>query len=112
MQGMDENTGKLIGGEAHLRQSIRRILTTPIGSYPLRPEFGSKVPDLIDKPMTEETFLQINTAIIEALYTFEPRIQTLEVMLDTENISNGELSFNLKVVFQGQVVTLDGINVQ
>ena len=111
MQGMDENTGKLIGGEAHLRQSIRRILTTPIGSYPLQPEFGSRVPDLVDKPMTDETILLINMSIVEALYKWEERIQTVEVMLDTENISSGELSFNLKVVFQGQVVRLDGINV-
>ena len=112
MQGMDENTGALLGGEAHLRQSIRRIIMTPIGTYPLEPEFGSRVPELVDMPMTDETILLINSSIVEALYRWEERIESVEVMLDTENIGNGELFFNLKVVYEGQVVTLDGINVR
>lgn len=112
MQGMDENTGKLIGGEEHLMQSIRRIIMTPIGTHPYQRDFGSLVPELVDKPMTEETALQINTAIIEALYKWEPRIQTVEVRLDTETSQVGELNFNLKVVYQGQEVTLEGITVR
>ena len=112
MQGMDENTGKLIGEEEHLRQSIKRIIMTPIGTYPLQPDFGSRVPELVDKPMTDETILLINSSIVEALYKWEERIESVEVMLDTENSSSGELNFNLKVVFQGQVVNLNGINVR
>ena len=106
MIGMDENTGKILEGEAHLRQSIRRITMTPIGTHPLEPEFGSRVPDLVDKPMTEETILCINSSIVEALYRWEERIESIEVMLDPENIGNGALSFSLKAVFQGQVVRL------
>ena len=112
MQGMNENTGAVLGGEEHLRQSIKRIITTPIGTHPLRREYGSIVPYLIDKPMTEETALQINTAIIEALYTWEPRIQSVESQLDTENLGNGQLSFTLKAVYQGEEVTLGGITIQ
>ena len=104
---MDENTGKLIGGEEHLRQSIKRIIMTPIGTHPLQPEFGSRVPDLIDKPMTDETILLLNTSIVEALYKWEERIESVEVTLDTENSENGKLSFSLKAVFEGQIVTLD-----
>ena len=109
MQGMDENTGRLIGGEEHLLQSIKRIIMTPLGTYPLKPEFGSNVPYLVDKPMTEETILRINAAIVEALYKWEERIETIEVMLDTEGTGNGELSFTLRAVYEGQVVTLEGI---
>ena len=112
MQGMDENTGKHLSGEEHLRQSIKRIIMTPLGTHPLQREFGSRVPYLVDQPMTDETALQVNTAIIEALYKFEPRIETLEAQLDTENLSNGELNFTLKCVYQGQEVTLDGIPIQ
>ena len=109
---MDENTGALIGGEEHLRQSIRRIIMTPIGTHPLQRDFGSLVPYLVDKPMTEETALQMNTAIIEALYRWEERIESVESQLDTENITRGELRFNLRVVYQGEEVTLDGLTVQ
>ena len=112
MQGMDENTGKLIGGQEHLRQSIKRIILTPIGTYPLQPEFGSRVPELVDKPMTAETILLINSSIVEALYKWEERIESVEVMLDTENSSVGVLIFSLKVVYEGQIVVLDGINIR
>ena len=107
MQGMDENTGTLIGGEEHLRQSIKRIIMTPIGTYPLDPEFGSRVPELIDKPMTDETILLINSSIVEALYRWEERIESIEITLDTENSGNGILSFSLKALYEGQIVTLD-----
>ena len=110
MNGMDENTGALIGGEEHLRQSIKRIIMTPLGEYPLQPEFGSRVPYLVDKPMTDETILQINVAIVEALYRWEERIESIEVMLDPSDAANGELAFTLKCVYQGQVVTLEAIN--
>ena len=107
---MDENTGKALGGEAHLRQSIRRIIMTPIGTYPLQPEFGSRVPYLVDQPINDETILQINMAIVEALYRWEERIESIEVLLDTSDAANGELAFSLKCVYQGQVVTLEGIS--
>ena len=112
MQGMDENTGQLIGSEEHLRQSIKRIIMTPIGTHPYRRDFGSIVPELVDKPMTEEIALQINTAIIEALYKWESRIQTVEVQLDTENVRAGELNFTLKAVYEGEEVMLDGITIR
>lgn len=110
MQGMNENTGRVLGGIEHLRQSIRRIIMTPLGTYPLQPEFGSRVPYLVDKPMTDETILQINVAAVEALYKWEERIESIEVMLDTSDAANGELAFTLKCLYQGQVVTLEGIN--
>ena len=109
MQGMDENTGALLDGVAHLRQSIKRIIMTPIGTHPLQRDFGSLVPYLIDKPMTEETALQVNTAIIEALYKWEPRIQTIECELMTDAVSNGQLAFALKVIYEGEEVRLDNI---
>lgn len=40
MTGMDERTGKLLGGRAWLTQAIRRTLTTPRGSLPMARGFG------------------------------------------------------------------------
>ena len=109
MQGMNAETGALLDGEAHLRQSIQRIIMTPVGTYPLQREFGSLVPYLIDKPMTDDTALQINTAIIDALYRWEPRIRTVECELQTDEVSEGQISFSLKVIWAGEQVTLDDI---
>lgn len=43
MLGMDRNTGKLLSGTDHIRQSIVDILTTPLGTRVMLPEYGSKL---------------------------------------------------------------------
>ena len=52
MRGMDRNTGRALEGIAHLRQSIRDILTTPIGSRVMRWEYGSRLFRLVDAPLS------------------------------------------------------------
>ena len=44
------NTGRLpvLEANAHLNQSIADILTTPIGTRVMRPDYGSNIPRLID----------------------------------------------------------------
>lgn len=49
MLGMDRNTGKLLSGTDHIRQSIVDILTTPLGTRVMLPEYGSKLFDLVDR---------------------------------------------------------------
>ncbi|MCV6588938.1 MAG: hypothetical protein OIF57_07920 [Marinobacterium sp.] len=53
MQGMDSVTGKPLADMAHIRQSITNILTTPIGTRVMRRDYGSVLPDLIDRPTAE-----------------------------------------------------------
>jgi len=36
MTGIDASTGKALGGIAHVRQSVRDILTTPLGTRVMR----------------------------------------------------------------------------
>ena len=47
MTGMDRETGKSLSGIEHLRQSIRDILTTPIGSRVMRRDYGSRLFELL-----------------------------------------------------------------
>jgi Bacteriophage baseplate protein W len=47
MNGIDASTGKNISGLAHLRQSVRDILSTPIGTRVLRRDYGSRLPRLV-----------------------------------------------------------------
>ncbi len=51
MRGTDANTGKALSGLEHLRQSVRDILTTPIGTRVMRREYGSQLYALIDAPL-------------------------------------------------------------
>ena len=75
MYGMHGQTGKNMSGLEHVRQSIVDIFTTPIGSRPWRRDYGSRLPDLLDRPMNSATLLDIYTESADALAKWEPRIQ-------------------------------------
>ena len=59
MQGLNSQTGGTVADLEHLRQSVRDILTTPIGSRVLRREYGSRLLELVDKPFTQSLRLDI-----------------------------------------------------
>lgn len=75
MIGVDRSTGRVLGGDAHLAQSIRDILTTPIGSRVMRRDYGSRIPDLIDAPLNAATIVDFWSAVAEALDAWEPRVR-------------------------------------
>ncbi|WNO10437.1 GPW/gp25 family protein [Teredinibacter sp. KSP-S5-2] len=89
MQGIDSNTGKAISGIDHLRQSIRDILTTPLGSRVMRETYGSRLFDLIDHPINSVTMIEIYSATAEALMRWEPRFVVKRVQV--ESVSLGQI---------------------
>lgn len=78
---MNIHTGAAIEGEAHLRQSIADILTTPIGTRVMRRDYGSLLPELIDAPFNGSTRLKLYGAIATALSRWEPRIRLTRIAL-------------------------------
>ena len=101
MQGMDRETGKLLTDEAHLRQSIRMILSTPLKSRVMRPGFGSEIPKLIADPMTPATELKIYSATIDALARWEPRIE-VELVQVVSRSANGELTLEISAIYNSE----------
>ncbi|HHA2735568.1 GPW/gp25 family protein [Stenotrophomonas maltophilia] len=81
MIGMDAISGGSAEGTAHLVQSIRDVLTTPIGSRVQRRDYGSLLPELIDQPFNDHTRLQLFGATATALMRWEPRIRLTRVAL-------------------------------
>lgn len=73
--GMNAYTGRSIEDIAHIQQSIRDILTTPIGSRLMRRDYGSLLPELIDQPLNGATLLRAYSATVMALMKWEPRIK-------------------------------------
>jgi phage baseplate assembly protein W len=67
MKGMSRITGKYLNDLDHLKQSIVDILSTPIGSRVMCRDYGSRLFDLVDKPINKELFPQIYAAIADAL---------------------------------------------
>lgn len=72
---MSATTGRAMDEAAHIRQSIRDILTTRVGSRVMRRDYGSLVPELIDQPANPITQMRLRAATVMAVLRWEPRIQ-------------------------------------
>lgn len=96
LTGMDRNTGKAISGDDHLAQSIADILTTPIGTRPMRRDYGSLLFELIDKPLNAATRLLCVQAVAIALARWEPRIRLRQAVL-TGSHSDGTALLSIVV---------------
>lgn len=81
MIGMSRETGTALDGNAHLAQSIGDILSTPVGSRVMRRDYGSDLPDLIDRPLNGETLIDVYAATAGALARWEPRLRLTRVSL-------------------------------
>ncbi|MBP5958127.1 GPW/gp25 family protein [Pseudomonas anatoliensis] len=71
-------TGEIVEGLRDIDQSLRIILTTPKGSDPHRPEFGSNLHLYIDWPTNRVTPHLVREAI-EAIRSWEPRVSVIAV---------------------------------
>lgn len=96
MQGISATTGKRLQGIEHLRQSLRDILTTPIGTRVMRREYGSRLFQLVDAPLNRFTLLQLYAATAEAIRKWEPRIQLTKVR--ASSAEPGSISLDLEGV--------------
>lgn len=112
MNGMDNATGRALGGLAHLRQSIADILTTPIGSRVMRRDFGSRIFERIDAPITGELVAEIYSDVVEALFNYEPRFEVSSVSV--VSITDGHIILDLEGTYltTGETLKLDGLTIQ
>lgn len=110
MIGVDATTGKHLDGLAHLRQSIRDILTTPLASRVMRRDYGSRLFELVDRPLTPGLLTEMYAATAEALARWEPRFHLEQVKADSAGAA-GRVA--LTVIGRhrptGKPVTLEGI---
>jgi phage baseplate assembly protein W len=111
MQGTNAFSGGPLSGVAHLRQSIRDILTTPIGSRVMRRDYGSRLFQLTDAPANRSTVAEIYAATVDALNKWEPRFSLSSVTLESSSPGRLILSVIGKYLPDGQLITMDGIEV-
>ncbi len=95
LKGMSRISGHGRGGLEHIRQSIGDILSTRPGERVMLPEYGSDVPDVIDKPVNSSAAVDAFMAVAEALDAWEPRFR-LEKIDMTEAGGNGRAAFLLR----------------
>ena len=95
--GMNRTTGQVVTDTEHLSQSVRDILSTPLGSRIARREYGSLLSSLIDLPQNPALRLQVMAAAYTALSRWEPRLT-----LDTIAISSSNMDGSMVVDLTGQ----------
>jgi uncharacterized protein len=109
MDGINAADGKRLGGIDHLRQSLRDILTTPLGSRVMRREYGSRLFELIDAPMNRGTLLQLYAATAQAIRKWEPRFKLTRVRAISSEPGSVVLDLTGDYLPDGKRVTVDGI---
>jgi len=82
--------------EEDIRQSIRIILETAKGERVMRPNFGCGIHDLVFEAIDTTALTRIQSEVEEALRRFEARIDVLEVIVDEDATSQGELLVQLE----------------
>lgn len=94
MMGMDELTGKLIDGEAWIRQGVRRALRTPKGSRPMVRWYGTNHLKYLDQPISQALVLDLTADLADSI---EKTISDarLETILDQRR--GEELIVNLRL---------------
>ena len=105
-RGMNRNTGQALAGRDHLIQSLQVLLSTPIGSRVMLPEYGSELSDLLDSPITASVRLQMNKTIFNAVSRWEPRFKLRQVQSVSQDI-DGVLTFTLIGTYEGQDLRID-----
>lgn len=76
-----------------IKESIKDILLTPLGSRVMLPEYGSRIYELIDRKVDDEFRADLACFVIEAVEKWEKRVKIDEVRL--MGLKDHKLSFKV-----------------
>jgi hypothetical protein len=85
------------------QESIARILTTPLVSRVNMPEYGSRLFELIDKPVNDEWILDATRYTFEAIEKNEPRVSIKKVQISTGDT----VTINIEYTENGETVVMN-----
>lgn len=88
---------QLTSAEPNIEESIWIILGTSLGERVYRPNFGSRLSELVFEPMTIQTLLLIRLYVEEALEMWEPRIILKEVRTDPDPVRG---RIDIEIIYQ------------
>jgi phage baseplate assembly protein W len=77
--------------EEDIQQAIRIILGTDRGERVMRPDFGAGLNDFVFEPINQTTLQTVMTRVKESLIKWEPRIDVLQVTVNTDPAENNKL---------------------
>ena len=90
----------------HIQQSVEDILTTPRGTRVMRPEYGSGIWGLVDRPVSPEWLVDVYAEVVTSLDRWEPRIRVTQVT--ARQVAAGQVTVDIHAVIRatGESTTL------
>ena len=80
-----------------IKNSVKNIILTEVGSRPFNPEFGTQVTSMLFENIDPITQRQITLEIENGITKFEPRISEYNVKVVANNDRN---SYDISIMFQ------------
>lgn len=94
--GMDTYLGGNKSGREHLRQSLLDILTTRRGDRVMRPEYGSRLHELIDRPINASWLLDLYFEVALSIHRWEPRARISRIRAQVKSPENVILEISIQ----------------
>lgn len=79
----------MVSDEEDIRQSLEIILGTRPGERIMHPEFGCNLDIMVFEPITTTLITEVRDIIETAITYYEPRIELLQVGINTSNLQEG-----------------------
>jgi phage baseplate assembly protein W len=95
MIGMDERTGKLISGEAWIRQAVRRAIKTRKGSRPMLRWYGVNHLKYLARQITAGSVLDLTADLSDSIEATIPGAR-LQTVIGQENGERIKVSLELE----------------
>ncbi|MCL2345246.1 MAG: GPW/gp25 family protein [Desulfobulbus sp.] len=103
--GSSRTTGRAMTGMEHLKQSITDIITTPIGSRVMRPEYGSYLPRMVDLPINKGMISALQSEISRAIGRWEPRLKLARCVVTA--VVDGAMTIEIRGNYLGEDMLLE-----
>ncbi len=108
----DTGSARLTTGKEKIKQQVIKALLTPLGWDLSDPQYGSELPTLIGKPITEDVRIIIQTTVVQCVnhlmsntpieYTPEETISSIDG-ITIEELGTGNDAFAIKVIVSNRL---------
>lgn len=105
--GLSSRTARSLDGIDHLRQSLIDLLTTYPGERIMRPEYGSRLRDLVDRPVNPQWLADLYFEVAVAIARWEPRVDVRRVGARIDTPGHVTLELTLRIAPMQAVATLN-----
>jgi len=97
---ISRETGKPITLAEHIEQSVMDIITTRIGSRVMLRDYGTLLPEMVDKPGSDHTMMILMASTTMALLSYEPRIILSRVLCIPSQLMKGKIEIYIDAMIK------------